>query len=56
LFCKAIGSEEPLQFLKEEKLVGWQIAEFQRAERELFMEKRKNYLRVEYAEDYRPGV
>lgn len=56
LFCKAIGSEEPLQFLKEEKLVGWQIAEFQRAERELFMEKRKNYLRLEYAEDYRPGV
>jgi uncharacterized protein YbbC (DUF1343 family) len=56
LFCKAVGSEEPLQFLKEEKLIGWQIAEFQRAERELFMEKRKNYLRPEYAEDYRPNL
>ncbi|MFZ4773220.1 MAG: exo-beta-N-acetylmuramidase NamZ family protein [Chlamydiia bacterium] len=56
LFCKAMGSDEPLQFLKEDKLVGWQIAEFQRAERELFMEKRKNYLRIEYTEDYRPSV
>ncbi len=56
LFCKAIGSEEPLQLLKEEKLIGWQLAEFQRAERENFMEKRKNYLRPEYAEDYRPNL
>ncbi len=56
LFCKAIGSEEPLQFLKEEKLVGWQLAEFQRAERELFTEKRKKYLRPEYPEDYRPRI
>ncbi len=56
LFCKAIGSELPLELLKGEAVIGWQLAQFQRAEREVFMEKRKNYLRSEYAEDYRPNI
>jgi len=44
LFCKANGTEAIYDILLEEKYPAWKLIEFQKAEREAFMEKRKKYL------------
>ena len=47
LFCKANGTEFIYETLLKEKYPAWKLIEFQRAEREAFLEKRKPYL-LEY--------
>lgn len=44
LFAKANGTEEIYRMLKEEKYPAWKLIEFQKKEREQFLEKRKKYL------------
>ncbi|NDD59022.1 MAG: DUF1343 domain-containing protein [Chlamydiae bacterium] len=44
LFCKACGSEEILKILTENKYAAWKLIQYQKHEREIFIEKRKKYL------------
>lgn len=44
LFCKANGTEAVYEILLQEKYPAWKLIDFQRAEREAFLEKRKTYL------------
>ncbi len=43
-FCKACGNEEMLHLLIKEKYVAWKLIQYQKQERDLFIEKRKKYL------------
>lgn len=44
LFCKANGTEAIYNILVEEKYPAWKLIEFQKEERDKFLEKRKKYL------------
>jgi uncharacterized protein YbbC (DUF1343 family) len=44
LFCKANGTELIYDILLQEKYPAWKLIEFQKGERESFLEKRKKYL------------
>jgi uncharacterized protein YbbC (DUF1343 family) len=44
LFCKANGTELIYQILSEEKYPAWKLMEFQKEEREKYLEQRKKYL------------
>lgn len=44
LFCKANGTEAVFEILLKEKYPAWKLIEIHKAEREAFLEKRKNYL------------
>jgi uncharacterized protein YbbC (DUF1343 family) len=44
LFCKANGTDEIYRMLIEEKYPAWKLIEFQKKDREAFLEKRKQYL------------
>lgn len=44
LFCKANGNEEMLAWLSAEKYVAYKMIQFQKEQREAFMEKRAKYL------------
>ena len=44
LFCKANGNEIMLEWLEKEKYVAWKLIQFQDAEKETFLSKRKKYL------------
>ena len=44
LFCKANGTDEIYNILLEEKYPAWKLIDFQKNERESFLEKRKKYL------------
>jgi len=44
LFCKASGTDAIYEILRQEKFPAWKLIDFQRAEREAFLEKRKLYL------------
>jgi uncharacterized protein YbbC (DUF1343 family) len=44
LFCKANGTALVHEILLKEKYPTWKLLEIHRAEREIFLEKRKNYL------------
>jgi uncharacterized protein YbbC (DUF1343 family) len=44
LFCKANGNETVFQILSEEKYPAWKLIDFQKNEREAFLEIRKKYL------------
>lgn len=50
LFCKANGTEAVYEILSKEKYPAWKLIEFQREEREAFLEIRKKYLLPEYSE------
>jgi uncharacterized protein YbbC (DUF1343 family) len=43
-FCKACGNEAMLDVLIKEKYIAWKLIQFEKTERELFLEKRKKYL------------
>jgi uncharacterized protein YbbC (DUF1343 family) len=43
-FCKACGNEAMLDVLVKEKYIAWKLIQFEKTERELFLEKRKKYL------------
>lgn len=44
LFCKANGTELVYEILENEKFPAWKLIEFQKSEREKFLEVRKKYL------------
>lgn len=44
LFCKANGTDAIYEILTQEKYPAWKLIEFQKTEREQFLEKRKKYL------------
>jgi uncharacterized protein YbbC (DUF1343 family) len=44
LFCKANGTEMIYEILLEEKYPAWKLIEFQKKERDLFLETRSKYL------------
>ncbi len=44
LFCKANGTDAVYEILAKEKFPAWKLIDFQRTEREAFLEKRKLYL------------
>jgi uncharacterized protein YbbC (DUF1343 family) len=44
LFCKANGTDMIYKILLEEKYPAWKLIEFQKNERDLFLEKRKKFL------------
>ncbi len=44
LFCKANGTDAIYEILTQEKYPAWKLIEFQKAEREAFLEKRKKFL------------
>lgn len=44
LFCKANGTDAIFNILVQEKYPAWKLIEFQKEERETFLEKRKKYL------------
>jgi uncharacterized protein YbbC (DUF1343 family) len=44
LFCKANGTDAVYEILLREKFPAWKLIDFQRKERETFLEKRKQYL------------
>lgn len=44
LFNKATGSDTIYKLLLEEKFIAWKLVEYQKEEREAFLEKRKKYL------------
>lgn len=44
LFCKANGTEAVFEILLKEKYPAWKLIELHKAEREIFLEKRKKYL------------
>ncbi len=43
-FCKACGNQEMLDLLIKEKYVAWKLMQYQKQDREMFIEKRKKYL------------
>jgi len=44
LFCKANGTDAIYEIIRQEKFPAWKLIDFQKAEREAFLEKRKLYL------------
>ncbi len=48
LFCKANGTDEIYNILKNERYAAWKMIEFQKKEREDFLKIRKNYLISDY--------
>jgi uncharacterized protein YbbC (DUF1343 family) len=44
LFCKANGNDAVFDIIQQEKYPAWKLIDFQKAEREAFLEKRKLYL------------
>lgn len=48
LFCKACGGEGIISLLQNEKYVTYKLLDYQKKEREVFLQKRKKYLRPEY--------
>ncbi len=49
LFCKANGTELVYEILLNEKYPAWKLIELHKAEREVFLEKRKKYLIPDYS-------
>lgn len=47
LFCKVIGNDQFFEWLLNEKYVIWKFTEYQKKERELFIQTRKKYLLYE---------
>ncbi len=47
LFCKANGTDAVYEIIQQEKYPAWKLIDFQKAEREAFLEKRKLYLMYE---------
>lgn len=48
LFCKAIGNDEFLKLLGNEKYITWKLINFEKDERAQFLSTRSKYLRSEY--------
>lgn len=44
LYCQAMGNETMFKVVTTEKYISWKLMDFQRAERENFLTKRKKYL------------
>jgi uncharacterized protein YbbC (DUF1343 family) len=44
LFCQANGTDQILSILREEKYIAWKLIDFQKEERQKFIELRKKYL------------
>lgn len=44
LFCQANGNEEMLTLIHKEKYVAWKLIQYQKEERQEFLQTRKKYL------------